>query len=97
MCKLINQDLRDDMAEVCEDILLFDNPSFDNSIIGITTDNQAVYDLEGMIYELMQDDDITYEDAIEFIDFNTIRSLPYAGEYAPIVMSFKISEGQVMY
>ena len=29
---------------------------------------------------------MTAEDAIEWIEYNTIRSLPYAGENAPIVM-----------
>lgn len=33
-------------SELDEDTIVFDNPSFDNSIIGITTDGQAVYDYE---------------------------------------------------
>ena len=32
-----------------------------------------------------------YDEAVDFIDYNTIRSLPYAGEGAPIVM-YKIGE-----
>lgn len=34
----------------------------------------------------MNDDKITEEEAVDFIDFNTIRALPYGGEKAPIIM-----------
>ena len=27
-----------------------------------------------------------YEDAMEWIDFNTLRAIPYLGEGAPIIM-----------
>lgn len=39
-----------------------------------------------MIEHLIQEDDMSYEEAIDFISYNTIRSLPYAGEGAPIIM-----------
>lgn len=39
-----------------------------------------------MIEHLMQEDDMDYEEAVDFISYNTIRSLPYAGEGAPIIM-----------
>ena len=34
----------------------------------------------------MQDEKWSYEDAAEWIDYNTIRSLPYGGPGAPIIM-----------
>ena len=69
-----------------EDALVFDNASYDNSIVGITTDNRVVYDYNKMIAELMEDEGWSYDDAVDWIEFNTIRSLPYAGENGPIVM-----------
>ena len=39
-----------------------------------------------MIEHLIQEDDMSYEEAIDFISYNTIRSLLYAGEGAPIIM-----------
>jgi hypothetical protein len=39
-----------------------------------------------MIVCLMQEDNMSMEEAIEFIDFNTLRSLPYFEPGAPIVM-----------
>ena len=69
-----------------EEALVFDNASYDNSIVGVTTDNRVVYDYEKMILEFMKDENCSYDDAVDWIEFNTIRSLPYAGEYAPIIM-----------
>ena len=73
-------------SELDEDAIVFDNPSFDNSIIGMTTDGQAVYDYDKMVEELMKDDNISEQEAIDWIDYNTIRAIPYAGEMAPIIM-----------
>ena len=66
--------------------LVFDNPAYDNSIIGQTFDGRAIYDVEAMAEELAADDGITTEEAMDFIDYNAIRSLPYAGEKAPVVV-----------
>ena len=67
-------------------IKLFDNPSFPNSIIGLTQDYRAVYDMELMIADLMAEDNMDYTDALDFIEYNTLRALPYAGSDAPIVL-----------
>ena len=74
------------MDQGFENFLIFENPDYDSAIIGITENNQVVYDYEKMIEHLMQEDDIDYEEAVDFISYNTIRSLPYAGEGAPIIM-----------
>lgn len=68
-----------------EDIVIFDNPSYDDALIGVSTDDQAVYDYERMVECLMVEDGMSYEEAAEFIDFNTIRSLPYVPG-APIIV-----------
>ena len=85
----INEDVR---SELCEDAVVFDNPSFDNSIIGVTTDGQAVYDYDKMVEELMNDEEISEQEAIDWIEYNTIRVIPYAGEMAPVII-FTFKEG----
>lgn len=70
-------------------IKLFDNPSYPNLIIGLTIDNRAIYDMEQMIVDLMEEDKISYIDALEFIEYNTIRALPYMGGDAPIILYTK--------
>ena len=74
------------MDQGFENFLIFENPDYDSAIIGITENNQVVYDYEKMIKHLMQEDDMDYEETVDFISYNTIRSLPYAGEGAPIIM-----------
>ena len=69
-----------------DDALVFDNPAYDNSIIGQTFDGRAIYDVDAMAEELATDDEITVEEAMDFIDYNAIRSLPYAGDKAPVVV-----------
>lgn len=66
--------------------LVFDNPAYDKSIIGKTFDGRAIYDIDKMADELSEDDGISFEEAMDFIGYNAIRSLPYAGDMAPIVV-----------
>lgn len=70
----------------CEDVKYLVDYSYDSALIGITHDNRAVYDFDLMIEWLMTEEDFTYKDAIEWIEFNTIRALPYMGEGAPIIL-----------
>ena len=60
--------------------------SYDDALIGVTEDNRAVYDYEKMVTWLMETEGWTYEEAAVWVDYNTIRALPYMGEGAPIVM-----------
>lgn len=68
-----------------EDAVVFENPDYDNAIIGVTTDGQVVYDYDEMIVHLMEVDGMDEADAVDFIDYNTLRSLPYT-DGAPIVI-----------
>jgi hypothetical protein len=81
----VNLELR---AELPEDTILFGDTfmSYDGAIIGVTTDDRVVYDYNKMIEELMQDEEWSYEDAVEWIEYNTIRALPYAGPNGPVIM-----------
>ena len=80
----LNRDILCDFGY--EDSIFFENPDYDAAIIGITTDGNVVYDYDKMIGCLMDEDHMDYDEAVDFIDYDTIRSLPYAGEGAPIVM-----------
>lgn len=45
-----------------------------------------VYDYNKMVIDLMETENMTEDEAVEFIDYNTFRSLPYYGHNAPIVL-----------
>lgn len=71
-----------------EDSVLFENPSYETAVIGISDTGQVCYSYNKMVEYLMKTDEMTEEDAIDFIDYNTIRALPYASSYGnrPIVV-----------
>lgn len=69
-----------------EDVLIFSNPDYASAFIGISDDNRAVYDYDKMIEYLMDKDGMTDIEAIEFIEYNTVRAMPYYGEDAPIIV-----------
>lgn len=74
---------RDLLCEIgYENVVVFDGPNFDNSIIGVSNDDRAVYSSEAMAKELAETEDWEIEDAI---DYNTMRALPYI-DNAPIVV-----------
>jgi len=68
-----------------EDVVVFDNPGYDDALIGVSHDNRAIYDMEKMIDWLVEKDGMTEEEALEFIDYNTIRACDYIAD-SPIVM-----------
>ena len=86
---MIDEKIRASIASLGgDDVVVMDNPAFDNSIIGLSTDDRVVYSFEEMVYELMKDENMSYEDAVEFISYNTIRALPYLHNDAPIIMMY---------
>ena len=60
--------------------------SYDIALIGVSHDDRAIYDYELMVEWLMEEEDFTEEEAVEWIDYNTIRALSYMGEDGPIVL-----------
>lgn len=69
-----------------EDTLLFEAPDFLDAISGITDDGRLIYSYPRMVEHLVASDGMTPDEAAEFIDYNTVRALPYMGERAPIIM-----------
>ena len=69
-----------------DDLMLLDNYSYDDAFVGVTEDGRAVYDFEKMVAWLMETEGFSQEDAVEWIEYNTIRALPYMGPEAPIIM-----------
>lgn len=70
------------------DTVVFENPSYLKAIIGISDSGALCYSYEKMIQCLIEEDNMDYECAMEFIDYNTIRALPYASSMGirPIVI-----------
>jgi hypothetical protein len=71
--------LREKVADMNTEAVLWDG--LDDAIIGISIDNRTVYGLNKMIL-LFQEQGMSEEEAMEWIDFNIISA--YVGEYTPI-------------
>ena len=69
------------------DAIVFDNQSYDKSIIGVTFDGRAIYCLEWMVNELAEEWQCEFIDAYEWIEYNTIRSIPLISGKAPVIVS----------
>lgn len=78
---------RDILNEIgLEGAIVFENPDYDDAIIGTTHDDRVVYSFDKMVECLMKEDDMSYEEAVEFIEYNTLRAIPYFGSTAPVVL-----------
>lgn len=66
------------------EVILYNNPSYEGALIGITTDDRAVYSFDKMVESLMAEDNISEEEALEFIDYNTLGA--YIDPKQPIVI-----------
>lgn len=83
-----NTPRRDLLNEIgLENSIVFENPDYDSAIIGYDdASSRIIYDYEKMAEHLMDVDGMTYEEAVEFIDYNTCRAVPYFGSDAPIIV-----------
>ena len=69
-----------------EGVIFLQNYSYDDALIGVTSDQRAVYDYEKMVQWLVENEGFSEEDAVDWISYNTIRAICYMGEGAPIIM-----------
>ena len=74
------------LSKDSENVIVFENPSFSDAFLGLSDDGRAVYSHRRMIESLVKNGEMSDEEAVEFIDYNTLRSLPYMGDRHPIVV-----------
>ena len=74
------------LANGYDGIKFLTNYSYDTALIGVTDDNRAVYDYDLMVEWLMEQKNFTLEDAVEWIDYNTARTIPYMGNDGPLIL-----------
>ena len=68
-----------------EDLSVFENPSYDGCIVGISTDNQVIYSLSQMVEWFCKENNCSFDESLEYIDYNTIRTIPYM-ENPPVII-----------
>lgn len=70
-----------------DETVLFENPPFRHAVVGISHDDRLIYSERKIIDFLIYEEGMSVEDAYDELGYNIIRSLPYMGEKAPIIMS----------
>jgi hypothetical protein len=74
------------LESIGESTLLADG--FDEALIGFSQRMNepmlAVYSYEKMVQVLMDNDDLSYDDAVEYVDFNVVGA--WVGEQTPIIV-----------
>ena len=84
--------------DIVDKIVVLEGDEFADGCIGITHDYHLVYDYGKLAQSIAEKNNISIEEAIEFIDYNTIRSLPYInnqGLLEPIIMYSFVEEGLI--
>lgn len=71
-------------------IIVLEGDEFADAVVGITVNNELVYSYELIVKSLVEKCNISEDEAIEFIEYNTIRSIPYMSGYgnAPIILRY---------
>ena len=59
---------------------------YNNALIGTTHDGRLVYDYNKLVESIVRNDGMSELEAVEYIEYNIIRSLPYLGNEAPIIL-----------
>jgi len=65
-----------------EDVIVFSEPSYDTAFIGVSQDGRAVYDFDEMVRFLIDTDNMSEEEATDFISYNC----GYLGDKYPIIV-----------
>ena len=87
------EELIDYISTENPDATMFVNPNFYEAIVGYTENDEGlpvfVYDYNKMIESLAEeyeDSEDPVTDAIEWIEYNTMRTLPYMGNSRPVII-----------
>lgn len=76
---------REELLDWCEEgTVVLEGEEYDRAIVGVSTDGRLVYDYDELVNVLMED--MTSEEAMDYLDYNTLRAIPYMGDKAPIIM-----------
>jgi transcriptional regulator with XRE-family HTH domain len=67
------------------DSILLESPSYRNAVVGVSEEGRIMYSARIILQDMMIDEGMEYEEAVDHFSYNLLRSLPYMGEMAPII------------
>ena len=73
----------DQLNEMYPELELLQADGFDDAIIGLEPlSGKVIYDIDMMVQVLVTQEELTLEEAVEYLDFNVLNA--YVGENTPI-------------
>ena len=83
------------LEEGYDGVVIFNNLSYDTALVGVTNTHRAVYNYDLMLEFLMSKEGFSdYTEASEWIDYNTLGSIPSFGGRSPIILYPKLYDEQ---
>ena len=70
-----------------DDSIVLENPSYRNAVIGISENGRVIYSERIILEDMVIDEGMDSDNALEHFSYNLLRSLPYMGVMAPIIQS----------
>ena len=70
-----------------EDSCVLENPSYRNAVIGVSETGRVIYSEKVILEDMIIDERMSSEEALDHFHHNLLRSLPYMGDRAPIIYS----------
>lgn len=70
-----------------EDAVLLESPSYRNAVVGTSEDGRVIYSQKIILEDMIIDEGMSYEEAIDHFSYNLLRSLPYMGKMSPIILN----------
>ena len=77
-----NTNIREELADISGNPEMLFADGYDNALIGYTDSGVAVYSIEDIIMIMVNEEEMTEEDALEHFYYNVAGS--YVGEYTPV-------------
>lgn len=68
-----------------EGAVVLESPSYRNAVVGVSEDGRVIYSERIILEDMVVDEGMEYEDALDTFSYNLLRSLPYMGDMAPII------------
>lgn len=64
----------------------FTDVNFDSALLGYTEEGNIVYSYSKMVEWYIENECASSEEAEEWIQYNTLRTIPYMGDKRPIIV-----------
>jgi hypothetical protein len=82
---MTKEELLEEYGDLLDDVELVTVDGYDDAILGIDSKSlRVIYDADEMVEILMEDEEMSEEEALEYLDYNVFNA--WIGDQTPIYM-----------